>query len=168
MLIRTPLVFADLRNFVIRNPPLVFGQNYLRKHNICQKFSRLRREIIYENTTFAKILENKGGVLITGGFLINISTDSFPSIAARNYMLNVKLRIGEGEASFEIVGEVQITTVDYLQLKKVQHKLYDLDRILKGKNLQDAAVREEVHASILKNVCGISGTSLITGTRSKC
>ena len=59
MLIRTPLVFADLRNLVIRNP-LVFGQNYLRKHNLCQKSSRLRREIIYENTTFAKILENKG------------------------------------------------------------------------------------------------------------
>ena len=77
--------------------------------------------------------------------------------------------------------QVQITTVDYLQLKKVQpmhfvapieirlkkllllhlpkthcaqHKLYDLDRILKGKDLEDAAVREEIHASILKNVCG--------------
>ena len=78
---------------------------------------------------------------------------------------------------------MQITTVDYLQLKKVQpmffigpqnsvitvianseqkpaathwsqHKLYDLDRLLKGKDLADAAVREEVHASILKNVCG--------------
>ena len=57
-----------------------------------------------------------------------------PSIAGRNYMLNVKLRVGSGSASFEIVGEVQITTVDYLQLKKVQHKLYDLDRILKGKD----------------------------------
>ena len=77
-----------------------------------------------------------------------------PSIAARNYMLNVKLRIGSGSASFEIVGEVQITTVDYLQLKKVQHKLYDLDRILKGKDLEDAKVREDVHKSILKNVCG--------------
>jgi len=53
-----------------------------------------------------------------------------------------------------IVGEVQITTVDYLQLKKVQHKLYDLDRILKGKDLEDEKVRKEVHASILKNVCG--------------
>ena len=70
-------------------------------------------------------------------------------------MLNVKLRIGEGEASFEIVGEVQITTVDYLQLKKVQHKLYDLDRILKDKDLEDEMVREEAHKSILKNVCGI-------------
>ena len=73
--------------------------------------------------------------------------------------------------------QVQITTVDYLQLKKVQpmhfirfeskklllplpkthcaqHKLYDLDRILKGKDLEDATVREEIHASILKNVCG--------------
>ena len=58
---KPPLVVADLRNLVIRNPPLVVGQNYLRKHNICQKFSRLRREIIYENTTFAKILDNKGG-----------------------------------------------------------------------------------------------------------
>ena len=77
-----------------------------------------------------------------------------PSIAARNYMLNVKLRIGSGSASFEIVGEVQITTVDYLQLKKVQHKLYDLDRILKGKDLEDEKVREDVHKSILKNVCG--------------
>ena len=69
-------------------------------------------------------------------------------------MLNVKLRIGAGEASFEIVGEVQITTVDYLQLKKVQHKLYDLDRILKGKDLEDPKVRAEIHTSILKNVCG--------------
>ena len=77
-----------------------------------------------------------------------------PSIAARNYMLNVKLRIFEGESSFEIVGEVQITTVDYLQLKKVQHKLYDLDRILKGKDLEDEKIRGEVHASILKSVCG--------------
>ena len=39
------------------------------------------------------------------------------------YMLNVKLQI-DGDASFEIIGEVQIMTVDYLQLKKVQHKLY--------------------------------------------
>ena len=70
-------------------------------------------------------------------------------------MLNVKLRIGEGSASFEIVGEVQITTVDYLQLKKVQHKLYDLDRILKGKDLGDEKVRGEIHTSILKNVCGL-------------
>ncbi len=38
--------------------------------------------------------------------------------------------------------------------KKVQHKLYDLDRILKGQNLEDDTIREEVHASILKNVCG--------------
>ena len=49
---------------------------------------------------------------------------------------------------------MQITTVDYLQLKKVQHKLYDLDRILKGKDLEDPAVRDQVHASILKDVCG--------------
>ena len=69
-------------------------------------------------------------------------------------MLNVKLRIGSGSASFEIVGEVQITTVEYLQLKKVQHKLYDLDRLLKNKDLEDATVREEIHASNLKNVCG--------------
>ena len=69
-------------------------------------------------------------------------------------MLNVKLQIEHEDTKFEIIGEVQITTVDYLQLKKVQHKLYDLDRILKDKNLEDAAVRKEVHASILKNVCG--------------
>ena len=108
-------------------------------------------------------------------------------------MLNVKLQIEHGDTKFEITGEVQITTVGYLQLrevhsaltkcifqhsgsstltdffqhllanllanlvvrssKKVQHKLYDLDRLLKGKKLEDAKVREEVHASILKNVC---------------
>ena len=52
--------------------------------------------------------------------------------------------------------ENKITFSDRLPSKKVQHKLYDLDRILEDKNLEDAAVREEVHASILKNVCGIS------------
>ena len=30
----------------------------------------------------------------------------------------------------------------------------DLDRILKNKDLEDATVREQVHASILKDVCG--------------
>ena len=70
-------------------------------------------------------------------------------------MLNVKLQIEHGDTKFEIIGEVQITTVGYLQLKKVQHKLYDLDRILKDKNLEDEKIREDVHKSILKNVCGI-------------
>ena len=87
--------------------------------------------------------------------VISLDIWFLPSIAGRNYMLNVKLRVGSGSASFEIVGEVQITTVDYLQLKKVQHKLYDLDRILKGKDLGDEKVRGEIHASILKNVCGL-------------
>ena len=52
-----------------------------------------------------------------GWYLVRL-VGFLPSIAARNYMLNVKLRIGAGEASFEIVGEVQITTVDYLQLRE--------------------------------------------------
>ena len=35
--------------------------------------------------------------------------------------------------------------------------LHDLDRILKGKDLEDATVRDQVHASILKDVCGHAG-----------
>ena len=32
-------------------------------------------------------------------------------------MLNVKLQIEQGDTKFEIIGEVQITTVGYLQLR---------------------------------------------------
>ena len=32
-------------------------------------------------------------------------------------MLNVKLQIEHGDTKFEIIGEVQITTVGYLQLR---------------------------------------------------
>ena len=88
--------------------------------------------------------------MTTGVSLINNKYNKKVNMAFRNFMLNVRMRIDH----FEIVGEVQITTVDYLQLKKVQHKLYDLDRILKDKNLEDEKIRKEVHASILKNVCG--------------
>ena len=80
--------------------------------------------------------------------------EHFSRLSVRAESFNVKLQIEHSSASFEIVGEVQITTVDYLQLKKVQHKLYDLDRILKDRDFEDPAVRADVHASILKNVCG--------------
>ena len=71
--------------FIIRTPcfrrseirtPLVFGQNYLRKHDFCQKLSRLRRDFLLKIKDLAKILENKG-VLILWGLLIRNSTDNY-------------------------------------------------------------------------------------------
>ena len=53
------------------------------------------------------------------GALINNKYNKKVNMAFRNFMLNVRMRIDH----FEIVGEVQITTVDSLLLKKVQHKI---------------------------------------------
>ena len=49
----------------------------------------------------------------------------------------------------ELVGELQLTTLDYLELKKVQHKFYTIKRAFQA----GKATPAEAHAAILKQVC---------------
>ena len=48
-----------------------------------------------------------------------------------------------------LVGELQLTTLDYLELKKIQHKFYTIQRAFRG----GKATTEEAHAAIVKQLC---------------
>ena len=49
----------------------------------------------------------------------------------------------------ELVGEMQLTTLEYLELKTVQHKFYTIKRAFRGGEASAA----EAHAAIVKQVC---------------
>ena len=81
---------------------------------------------------------------------INNKYNSDVRMAFRNFMLNVRLRIDH----FDMIGEIQLTTVDSLKLKKVQHKIYQLLRIFRTKlktATLDDKVAVDIHTEILKN-----------------
>ena len=49
----------------------------------------------------------------------------------------------------ELVGELQLTTLDYLELKMVQHKFYTIKRAFQG----GKATPAEAHAAIVMQIC---------------
>ena len=64
----------------------------------------------------------------------------------------------------EMVGELQLTTLEYLELKKVQHKFYTIERAFRS----GEATPEEAHAAIVEQICdagesttGQDSTSLV-------
>ena len=70
----------------------------------------------------------------------------------RNLMVNVLFSYPPGEADpaarFPIVGELQLTTLASVKLKKVQHKVYELLRAWEG-----GRGNAEAYNTILNSVC---------------
>ena len=70
----------------------------------------------------------------------------------RNLMVNVLFTYPPGEADpskrFPIVGELQLTTLASVKVKKVQHKVYELIRAWEG-----GRDNQQAYAAILSSVC---------------
>ena len=57
----------------------------------------------------------------------------------------------------ELVGELQLTTLEYLELKKVCHKFYTIKRAFQGGSASPA----EAHAAIVKQVCDYTLSAIV-------
>lgn len=70
----------------------------------------------------------------------------------RNLMVNVQMdfKPDGGDHVFQMIGELQLTTLPSIKLKKVQHKFYEILRAFKGRS------NAEAYKVILKNVCKVS------------
>merc|ERR1712096_83423 len=70
----------------------------------------------------------------------------------RNLMVNVEMPFSPdgGKSQFKIIGELQLTTLEWVKLKKVQHKLYEIIRAFKNRSNEDA------YKAILNDICKIS------------
>ena len=70
----------------------------------------------------------------------------------RNLMVNVLFTYPPGESDpdkrFTIVGELQLTTIASVKVKKVQHKVYELIRAWEG-----GRDNQQAYAAILSSVC---------------
>lgn len=64
----------------------------------------------------------------------------------RNIMINIKIK----SHGIPVVGEIQITTLDYLKLKKLQHKIYKIMRAFGEDGKREP---REVFNTLLKTVC---------------
>lgn len=63
----------------------------------------------------------------------------------KNIMVNALVNVD----GVELVGELQLTTLEYLELKKVNHRFYTITRAFQNGKASPA----EAHAAILKQVC---------------
>lgn len=93
-----------------------------------------------------KLLDRQDGFRLVR-YKNKFSTEEKRTRCDRNLMVNILFEVN-GE---RIIGELQLTTLSFLKIKKVDHKLYSLTRVFRGNKSP-----QEIHTSILRDVCKVS------------